>query len=153
MQKGTKNFQFLPNDLRQRLTHSFDHVSWQWLMLPDTWNCYCFVRMLHKIKQKNASPMLVALLGIAQRQISIKFSQKKRKQNNAKPLPASIKTFGDLIQVKRIEKNLTPGHLAAKMGIAAIVVRSWEKGTIKPENRQLDVLVRLLGLDASRLPF
>jgi ribosome-binding protein aMBF1 (putative translation factor) len=94
----------------------------------------------------------VALLGIAQRQISIKFSPKTRKQNNAKPLPTSIKTIGVLIQVKRMEKNLTPGHLAAKMGIAAILVRSWENGTIKPENRQLEVLIRLLGLDAGDCP-
>jgi ribosome-binding protein aMBF1 (putative translation factor) len=95
----------------------------------------------------------VALLGIAQRQIRIKFSQKTRKHNNAKPLPASIKTLGDWIQVKRMEKNLTPGHLAAKMGIATTLVRSWEDGTIKPENRQLEILVRLLGLDAGDCPF
>ncbi|HXR46648.1 MAG TPA: helix-turn-helix transcriptional regulator [Candidatus Limnocylindrales bacterium] len=76
-----------------------------------------------------------------------------RKQNNAKPLPASIKTLGDLIHVKRMEKNLTSGHLAAKMGITAILVRSWEDGTKRPDNRQLEVLVRLLGLDAGDCPF
>jgi ribosome-binding protein aMBF1 (putative translation factor) len=90
----------------------------------------------------------VALLGIAQRQVSIKFSPKTRKQKNAKPLPASIKTIGDLIQVKRMEKNLTPGHLAAKMGIATALVRSWEDGTGQPDNRQLKVLAGLLGVDA-----
>ncbi|HTQ50532.1 MAG TPA: helix-turn-helix transcriptional regulator [Candidatus Acidoferrales bacterium] len=95
----------------------------------------------------------VALLGIAQRQISIKFSPKTRKQNTTKPLPTSIKTLGDLIQVKRVERNLTPGYLAAKMGIAANLVRSWEDGTSKPDNGQLEVLVGLLGLDAGDWPF
>jgi len=90
----------------------------------------------------------VALLGIAQRQVFIKFSQKTRKQNNAKPLPANIKTIGDWIQVKRVEKNLTPGHLAAKMGIATSLVRSWEDGTSQPDSRQLKVLTSLLGFDA-----
>jgi ribosome-binding protein aMBF1 (putative translation factor) len=64
-------------------------------------------------------------------------------------LPASIKTIGDIIQVKRMEKNLTPGHLAAKMGIATNLVRSWENGTSRPDNRQLEVLASLLGFDAS----
>jgi ribosome-binding protein aMBF1 (putative translation factor) len=90
----------------------------------------------------------VALLSIAQRQISIEFSHTARKQKNAKPLPASIKTIGDLIQVKRHEKNLTLGHLAAKMGIATALVRSWEDGTGQPDNRQLKVLAGLLGVDA-----
>jgi len=85
----------------------------------------------------------VALLGIAQRRISIKFSQKTRKQNRAKPLPTSIKTIGDWIQVKRHEKNLTPGHVAAKMGIAATLIRSWESDTSQPDNRQLKVLESL----------
>jgi ribosome-binding protein aMBF1 (putative translation factor) len=90
----------------------------------------------------------VALLGIAQRQISIKFTHKLRKVNHAKPLPTSIKTIGDWIQVKRHEKNLTPCHLAAKMGIATALVRSWEDGTSQPNERQLDVLENLFGCDA-----
>ena len=93
-------------------------------------------------------PGRVALLGIAQRQIRIKYAQKSRKQQRSKPLPASINTLGDWIQVKRMEKNLTPGHLAAKMGIATALVRSWEDGPIQPDNRQLEVLANLLGFDA-----
>jgi len=86
----------------------------------------------------------VALLGIAQRQIFIRFSQKTRKQPHAKPLPESIKTIGDWIQVKRREKNLTPCHLAAKMGIATALVQSWEDGTSQPNERQLNVLTDIL---------
>jgi ribosome-binding protein aMBF1 (putative translation factor) len=87
-------------------------------------------------------------LGIAQRQIRLKYAQKSRKQQRSKPLPASIQTIGDLIQVKRIEKNLTSYHLAAKMGIATALVRSWEDGSGQPDIRQLKVLANLLGFDA-----
>jgi ribosome-binding protein aMBF1 (putative translation factor) len=87
-------------------------------------------------------------LGIAQRQIRIKYAQKSRNQQRSKPLPASIQTIGDWIQVKRQEKNLSPGHLAAKMGIATVLVHSWEDGTTQPDNRQLKVLANLLGFDA-----
>ena len=86
----------------------------------------------------------IALLGIAQRQIRIKFSQKTRKPKYDKPLPDSIKTVADWIQVKRREKNLTPGHLAAKMGIATSFVLSWEDGNSQPDYRQLEALANLL---------
>jgi ribosome-binding protein aMBF1 (putative translation factor) len=90
-------------------------------------------------------------LGIAQRQIRIKYAQKSRKQRRSKPLPMSIKTIGDLIQVKRHEKNLTPGHLALKMGIATSLVHSWEDGTAQPDNRQLKTLAGILGVDATTI--
>src|SRR5580704_3136307 len=88
----------------------------------------------------------VALLGIAQRTVSIKFAQNRKKTPRANPLPESIQTIGDWIQAKRIEKNLNPGHLAAKMGIAASVVSSWEDGTSQPDDRQLNVLENLLAV-------
>jgi ribosome-binding protein aMBF1 (putative translation factor) len=110
-------------------------------------------RITENVLGKILSRGRVVLLDIAQRQISIKFSRKTRKQKNAKPLPTSIKTLGDLIQIKRHEKHLTPGHLAAKMGIATTLIRSWEDGTVQRENRQLEGLARLLGLDAGDCPF
>jgi len=64
-------------------------------------------------------------------------------------LPTSIKSLGDLIQVKRHEKNLTPGHLALKMGIATALVRSWEDGTSQPDNQQLKILAEKLGFDTA----
>jgi transcriptional regulator with XRE-family HTH domain len=51
-----------------------------------------------------------------------------RKHNHVKPLPDSIQTIGDWIQAKRMEKNLTPYQLAAKMGFASALIRSWESG-------------------------
>jgi ribosome-binding protein aMBF1 (putative translation factor) len=87
-------------------------------------------------------------LGIAQRQIRINYAQKSRKQQRSKPLPTSINTLGDWIQVKRMEKNLSPCHLAAKMGIATALVRSWEDGTAQADSQQLKVLADILGFDA-----
>jgi transcriptional regulator with XRE-family HTH domain len=63
-------------------------------------------------------------------------------------LPESIKTLGDWIQVRRHEKNLTYGHLSAKMGIATSLVQSWETGISQPNVQQLKVLASLLGYDA-----
>jgi len=84
-------------------------------------------------------------LGIAQRQIRIKFSQKTRKPKNYKPLPESIKSLGDWIQVKRHKKNLTPGHLAAKMGIATSLILLWEDGDSQPDSQQMRLLASLFG--------
>jgi len=55
--------------------------------------------------------------------------------------------MGDLIRVKRQAKNLTPGHLAFKMGIAASVVSSWEDGSAKPNDWQLKRLTQILGFE------
>ena len=87
-------------------------------------------------------------MGIAQRQIRIKFSHKLRKLNHAKPLPTSINTIGDWVQVKRQEKNLTHSHLAVKMGIATSLVLSWEDGNSQPDSQQMKVLASLFGYDA-----
>jgi ribosome-binding protein aMBF1 (putative translation factor) len=84
--------------------------------------------------------------------IRIKYARNQEKRKQAKLLPGSIKTIGGLIQVKRMEKNLMPGHVAAKMGIATALVRSWENGASQPDNRQVEVLANLLGFDA-RTPF
>jgi DNA-binding transcriptional regulator YiaG len=86
----------------------------------------------------------VALLGIAQRHIRIPYDWNLVKRKPCKPLVTSIKTFGDWLQIKRQERNLTPYQLAAKMGIATALVRSWENGTTKPNPRHRQILNVLL---------
>ena len=44
-----------------------------------------------------------------------------------------------------MEKNLTSGHLGAKMGIATALFRSWEDGSIQPNRQQFETLAALLG--------
>jgi ribosome-binding protein aMBF1 (putative translation factor) len=106
-------------------------------------------RFFKKAAANSPSPWRrVALLGIAQRTIRIKYAQKSRKDPRVKPLPVSIKAIGDWIQVKRREKNLTRCHLALKMGIATVLIQSWEDGTSQPNGQQLEVLSSVLGLNA-----
>jgi ribosome-binding protein aMBF1 (putative translation factor) len=62
-------------------------------------------------------------------------------------LPINIKSIGDVIRAERKAKNLTPGHLALKMGIAASVVCSWEDGNTQPNDWQLKLLEKILGFD------
>jgi DNA-binding transcriptional regulator YiaG len=88
-------------------------------------------------------------LGIAGRTSHVKFAVKLRKSNQPKPLPANIQSIGDLIQARRQAKNLTTGHVALKMGIAASVVCSWEDGGTQPNEWQLALLVKVLGFDPS----
>jgi transcriptional regulator with XRE-family HTH domain len=57
------------------------------------------------------------------------------------------KTVGDWLKVKRLEKNLTSGQVAAKMGIAASLVYSWEINTRQPDGQQLKVLSSVLEFD------
>jgi ribosome-binding protein aMBF1 (putative translation factor) len=88
----------------------------------------------------------VALLGIAQKQIRTSRAHISTDRYRRKPLPTSIKTLGDLIQIKRFEKRLTLWQLAQKMGIATATVRRWEGGTDQPNKQQMELLTKLLGI-------
>jgi transcriptional regulator with XRE-family HTH domain len=59
-------------------------------------------------------------------------------------LKLNIKTAGDWLKVKRIEKNLMHYHVAGKMGIATSLICSWESGTRQPDREQLKVLASVL---------
>ena len=89
----------------------------------------------------------VALLGIAQRTVTLKYEPKSRSRKRINALPANAKTLGYWIKAKREAKNLTLGQLAMKMGIAAAVVYSWEDNTHQPDSQQLADLSSTLGLD------
>ena len=84
-------------------------------------------------------------MGFAQRLVHIKFIAKRNRSKHSKPLQSSVQTLGDWIRAKRILKNLTPGQLGAKMGIAQAVVRAWEEGTKEPDGLQLAFLEKRLG--------
>ena len=64
-------------------------------------------------------------------------------------LSSSIETAGDWLKVKRLEKNLTPGHVAAKMGIATSLVCSWESCARMPDIHQIKLLATVLGFNAT----
>jgi len=71
-----------------------------------------------------------------------------KREKRAKSLEANAKTIGDWLKYKRILKNLTPGHVAIKMGIATSLVCSWESSIRQPDSQQLKSLAQILGFDA-----
>jgi ribosome-binding protein aMBF1 (putative translation factor) len=83
-------------------------------------------------------------MGIAHRTIRIPYVDKSKTWEHSKPLPESIQRRGDWIQVKRRAKNLTPYHLAAKMGIARAFVLAWESNQCQPDEQQWRVLKQKL---------
>jgi len=64
-------------------------------------------------------------------------------------LESNVKTVGDLIKIKRLTKNLTPGHVARRMGIASTIIRAWEDGTATPNDWQMELLAKILGYEAN----
>src|ERR1017187_7120254 len=89
----------------------------------------------------------VALLGIAQRTIHVKYPANQGNQRRSKVLKLNIKTAGDWLKVKRMEKKLMPYHVAGKMGIATSLVSSWESNNRQPDSQQLKVLAAVLDFD------
>ena len=84
----------------------------------------------------------VVLLGIAQRSVTVIWEQKKNGSKRHIPLTENVQTLGDWIRAKRNERNLTPGHLAAKMGFAHTMILSWEDCTSRPSKQQIQDLTR-----------
>jgi ribosome-binding protein aMBF1 (putative translation factor) len=84
-------------------------------------------------------------MGFAYRRISVKFTLKARKPPQPKPLPASVKSIADWIQVKFRERGMAPHHLATKMGIATSMVNAWKNGLARPKSRQMREMVTILG--------
>jgi ribosome-binding protein aMBF1 (putative translation factor) len=92
-------------------------------------------------------------LGIAQRTITAKYAPTSKNKANAKPLAESVKTIGDWIKSQRERKNLNPGHVASKMGIAHALILAWESNLSEPDSHQKASLARALGLDADAFTF
>jgi transcriptional regulator with XRE-family HTH domain len=74
----------------------------------------------------------------------VKYPANLGNQKRAKVLSLNKKTAGDWLKVKRLEKKLTLGRVAAKMGIATSFVCSWESSTRQPDSQQLKVLSSVL---------
>jgi ribosome-binding protein aMBF1 (putative translation factor) len=97
----------------------------------------------------------VALLGITHRQIRISRRHIPANRNRCKSLPTSVKTLGDLIQIKRYEKKFALCKLAENMGIAHTLIRAWERDASQPNRQQMEQLKKLLefgsGIDLPNL--
>jgi DNA-binding transcriptional regulator YiaG len=93
---------------------------------------------LHALKWR------VALLGIAQRHISVKYIAKRRRQPQRNPLGANLKAIGNWITLERQKRNLTVYQLALNMSIATSLVHEWENGISEPNESQWHLLNQLL---------
>jgi len=85
-------------------------------------------------------------LGIADRTHKARFAASLRQSKQFKPLVSKVKSLGDAIRAARQAKNLTPGYLAAKMGIAAAIVSAWEENVLRPNAPQTKHLADILRL-------
>ncbi len=98
----------------------------------------------------SASPWgRVALLGIAQRSVSTRYSSKTRKQQWARPLPPRVNSISDWVQIHLQRTGLSPYHLAKAIGVPTNMVRSWVDGTDRPNKWQLEILAKLFGSDTN----
>jgi len=84
-------------------------------------------------------------LGFAYRHISVKFTQKTRKQSQPKSLPASVKTVADWVSVKLHERGMSVYQLGEKMGIASALVNAWKDGSARPKACHIRGMVAVLG--------
>jgi len=121
---------------------------------------WCFAGDLHPSRRGfsqrrgNRCPLSlgrVALLGNAQRQSRANYQVNSRYRNQSKTLSMNIKTTGDWLKFKRIAKNLTPSHVAMKMGIATSLVYSLESSLCQPDSQQLKSLAQILEFDVEDL--
>jgi DNA-binding transcriptional regulator YiaG len=87
---------------------------------------------------------LIALLGIAQRQIHTKLASGEEPILFRRRFPVEIKTVRDLILQKRIEAGLTQQQLAAALGLSRRRIQSWEGGTELPSDDHWKLLGSVL---------
>ena len=64
----------------------------------------------------------------------------------------TVKTLGDHIQFKRVEKGFTYAELAVKTKVAKSKVLLWEKDTKLPNELQWKAMESLTGLDPTLKP-
>ena len=113
------------------------------------WVCAKGRSKTRKCDGEKSSPRgRVALLGIAQRQVRVSRAHIRVPRIPRKSLPTSMKTFGDLLHIKRYERHLTLSQIGRQMGIAQATVKAWEMDTERPDGRQMEQLRKILGFDA-----
>ena len=140
---GERNIPSVPAIAHGPIVHMPDRTIHRWIESIVT------KPQISRDQQKSSPRGRVALLGIAQRQIRVSRAHIPVHTYRRKPLPTSIKTLGDLIQIKRYEKRLTLWQLAQKMGIATSLVCAWEKDTDRPNQQQLELLGSILRFQAT----
>jgi ribosome-binding protein aMBF1 (putative translation factor) len=69
-----------------------------------------------------------------------------------KAFPLTVKTLGDQIHIKRLEKGYLAKELAEKLGVVKSMIGLWERDEALPNEQQWQLLESLLGLDPHSKP-
>jgi len=91
---------------------------------------------------------LIALLAISERTIRASRRHIPAKRFPRKAFPLSLKTLGDHLHMKRLEKGFSAKELAQKVNVAKSMIGLWERDVELPKEREWQLLENLLDIDA-----
>jgi len=91
----------------------------------------------------------VALLGIAQRQITFAWIARPARRARKSPDQTASNTLGHQLRAKRLAKGLREYQLAELLGVPTRLVKNWEANLGTPSQAVLSILADLLGLTES----
>jgi DNA-binding XRE family transcriptional regulator len=94
---------------------------------------------------------LAQVLGIAQRKIRVKLDLSKQKFSIRKRFPATPKTVGDHLMLKRLEADLTQAEVAAKIKVSDKTLRAWEYDSLIPSKAEWQRLTAILPMEIAVL--
>jgi DNA-binding transcriptional regulator YiaG len=95
---------------------------------------------------------LLALLGFCHRQIKASRAHIPVERSPRKAFPTTVKTLGDHIKAKRVEKGLTQRELAQTMNVCRDYIQDWERDRRMPSAGDWKKLVEILGLEVGLKP-
>jgi len=90
---------------------------------------------------------MAQVLGSSQRTIQIKYDFSKEKFSVRKAFPATPKTIGDHLILKRFVADLSQEQVAAMLGVSNNTLSSWENDKSVPTNAQWNLLRAILPLN------
>ncbi len=91
----------------------------------------------------------LALLGFCHRQIKASRAYIPVERSPRKAFPTTVKTLGDHIKAKRVEKGLTQRQLAQLIGIGRALLQRWERDRQQPDGAEWNKLVEILEMVAA----
>jgi DNA-binding transcriptional regulator YiaG len=91
---------------------------------------------------------VLALLGFCHRQIKASRAHIPVERSPRKAFPTTVKTLGDHMKAKRVEKGLTQRQLAQLLDIGRGLLQRWERDRQAPDREEWKKLVDTLELDA-----
>jgi len=83
-------------------------------------------------------------LAFTQRTIRASRRHISANRRRTKPFPATVKTFGDELQVKCLEKGLSARQLAVALETSVSTVTAWERNESLPNRSQFAMLNQVL---------